>query len=282
MRRRTAAPARVLIIAGSDSGGGAGIQADIKTVAALGGFAMTAVTAVTVQNTLGVQDIHPIPPEVIAAQIQAVMSDLGADAFKTGMLADEAVIGAVVRALEQHGTVPLVADPVMLAKGGARLMEEGAMAALKRQLIPLARVITPNIPEAETLSGLAIETLKDMEAAARHICRALGAQGVLVKGGHMTGPACADLYFDGQEAEVWTSPRIMTRHTHGTGCTLASAIAAGLGQGLATVQAIERARLYVRAALEAAPGFGHGHGPLWHGAGQSPWAPEKDDAGVRS
>lgn len=275
MRKRLTVPARVLIIAGSDSGGGAGIQADIKTVSALGGFAMTAVTAVTVQNTHGVQAIHPVPPEIIGAQIQAVMGDLGADAMKTGMLADETVIAAVALALERHSTVPLVADPVMVAKGGARLMEEGAISALKRRLIPLARLITPNIPEAEALSGLAIETPKDMEAAARLMCRSFGAQGVLVKGGHLAGPACVDLYFDGQEAETWTSPRIMTRHTHGTGCTLASAIAVGLGQALTPSQAIARARLYVRAALEAAPGFGHGHGPLWHGAGQSPWTPEK-------
>jgi hydroxymethylpyrimidine/phosphomethylpyrimidine kinase len=256
---------RVLIVAGSDSGGGAGIQADIKTVTALGGFAMTAVTAITVQNTQGVTDVAGVPPPVVAAQMASVLSDLGADAIKTGMLATTEIIEAVAAALAAHGpSVPLVADPVMVAKGGHRLIEDSAVDALKRLILPRCAVLTPNLPEAEVLTGLTIRSRRDMEQAARRLHGAHGAHAVLLKGGHLEGPRVPDLLFDGKSAAWWEDDRIDTRHTHGTGCTLASAVACGLAQGLAAEAAVTRARAYVRVALATAPGFGKGHGPLNH------------------
>jgi len=256
---------RVLIAAGSDSGGGAGIQADIKAVTALGGFAATAITALTAQNTLGVQGVMPVPPEFIRRQIRAVLSDIGADALKTGMLHDSPTIEAVCEELAAGAPgVPLVADPVMVAKGGHRLLEPQAVETLKRRLVPLAAVITPNLPEAEVLAGMEIRD----EAAMRHAAEALltlGVPAVLLKGGHLDGPVVVDLLAteDGG-IERFEAPRIETRHTHGTGCTLASAIAAGLAQGMALREAVVRARAYVRAAIAAAPGLGQGHGPLDH------------------
>ncbi|UPY35261.1 bifunctional hydroxymethylpyrimidine kinase/phosphomethylpyrimidine kinase [Sediminicoccus sp. KRV36] len=256
---------RVLICAGSDSGGGAGIQADIKAVTALGGFAMTAITALTAQNTLGVQGVVGVAPEFIRRQMQSVLEDLGADAIKTGMLHDVATINAVCDEITWRAAdVPLVADPVMVAKGGHRLLAQDAVETLKRRLLPLAAVITPNLPEAEELSGLAITNEAGMHQAAAALL-AMGARAVLLKGGHMEGDLLVDLLVTPQGTHRYEDQRIATRHTHGTGCTLASAIAAGLAQGLALEPAVRRARAYVRAAIQGAPGFGAGHGPLDHG-----------------
>jgi hydroxymethylpyrimidine/phosphomethylpyrimidine kinase len=261
---------RVLICAGSDSGGGAGIQADIKAVTALGGFAMTAITALTAQNTLGVQGVAGVAPEFIRLQIRVVLEDLGGDALKTGMLADSATIEAVCDALAEHAPgVPLVADPVMVAKGGHPLLAPQAVTTLKARLLPMAAIITPNIPEAEALSGLPISDVAGMHRAAEALLRT-GVSAVLLKGGHGTGAVLTDLLATAEGTESFESPRIETRHTHGTGCTLASALACGLAQGLALRDATIRARAYVRAAMLAAPGFGHGHGPLGHGVTVDP------------
>lgn len=257
--------ARLLIVAGSDSGGGAGIQADIKTASALGVYAMTAVTAVTVQDTMGVHSIHAVPPDTIAHQMRVCLADIGADAIKTGMLASEDMIVAVASALrEQARDVPLVVDPVMVAKGGARLIDDGALNVLKRDMLPLATVLTPNAPEASALAGGApVETVEDMIAVGRML-RTLGPHAVLMKGGHVAGPEIVDVLIGETGEEAFVSPRIATVHTHGTGCTLASAIASGLAQGLSLHTAVERARAYVLEAIRTAPGFGHGHGPLNH------------------
>ncbi len=255
---------RVLIVAGSDSGGGAGIQADIKTVTALNGFAMTAITALTAQNTQGVFGVHPVPLAFVRQQIEVVMNDLGADVIKTGMLGDSATIGAVCDALADFAPmVPLVLDPVMVAKGGHNLLAVEAVASLRQRLLPRAAVITPNLPEAEALTGMPIRSVEDMRVAAR-LLLSLGVPAVLLKGGHLEGDMLTDLLATADGIEVFSAPRIQTRHTHGTGCTTASAVAAGLGQGLGLRDAVIRARTYVRAAIAAAPGFGGGHGPLNH------------------
>ena len=255
---------RVLIVAGSDSGGGAGIQADIKAVTALAGFAMTAITALTAQNTLGVHGVHPVPPDFLRLQIRCVLSDLGADAIKTGMLGDAATVELVASELAQRAPgIPLVVDPVMVAKGGASLLADDAVAHIRRVLLPLASLVTPNLPEAEILAGMAIPD----EAAMRHAAAALltlGVPAVLLKGGHLPGDEVVDLLATTDGIASFRSPRIATRHTHGTGCTLASAIAAGLAQGMTLHAAVARARAYVLAAIAAAPGFGAGHGPLNH------------------
>lgn len=262
---------RVLIIAGSDSGGGAGIQADLKAVTALGAFGMTAITALTAQNTEGVHGVLPIDPGFIRQQIRVVLQDLGADAVKTGMLHDSPTIEA---ACEEVATlapsVPFVADPVMVAKGGHPLLQAEAVETLKRRLLPLATVITPNLPEAEVLCGMPIRDLPSMHKAAEMLLT-LGVPAVLLKGGHLDGPVVTDLLAgdDGTMA-VFESPRIDTRHTHGTGCTLASAIAAGLAQRMSLRDAVARARAYVHAAIAAAPGYGRGHGPLDHGVTVDP------------
>ncbi|HEX3952761.1 MAG TPA: bifunctional hydroxymethylpyrimidine kinase/phosphomethylpyrimidine kinase [Stellaceae bacterium] len=255
---------RVLIIAGSDSGGGAGIQADIKTVTMFDAFAMTAITALTAQNTQGVFGVLPIAPDFIRQQIEVVLDDIGADAVKTGMLHDTAVIETVAAVLADRAPeLPLVLDPVMVAKGGAPLIEPGAIDALKHLLLPRATVLTPNLPEAEILTGGTIDTLAAMRDAAvallDHGCRA-----VLLKGGHLAGDMVNDVLAVGSRVRVWQSRRIDSRHTHGTGCTLASAIASGLAQGLVIEDAAECARAYVQKAIIGAPGFGHGHGPLDH------------------
>jgi len=255
---------RVLIVAGSDSGGGAGIQADIKTVTALGGYAMTAVTAVTVQNTLGVSGIHDIPVSVVMAQMHAVLGDIGVDAVKTGMLHSAEVIEAVAGTLDEFDVIaPVVVDPVMVAKGGASLLEASAINALKSELIPRAGLVTPNIPEAEALTGLTIETVDDQKRAGEKLL-ALGAKAALVKGGHMRGDQVTDVLVTSKGSEVFTSARLDTVHTHGTGCTLASAIAVQLAQGRSLSAAVARARNYVYEAIRTAPGFGQGHGPLNH------------------
>jgi hydroxymethylpyrimidine/phosphomethylpyrimidine kinase len=264
-------PARIMICAGSDSGGGAGIQADIKTVTALGGFAMTAVTALTAQNTEGVQAVLAVPPDFVRAQMRAVLSDLGADAVKTGMLGDAPIIAAVAEMLaELAPTMPLVVDPVMVAKGGASLLASDAIETLKSLLIPRADLLTPNLPEAEALLGRALADLAAMREAAEAL-RGLGARAVLLKGGHLPGPIVYDVLASADGVRVFDSPRIDSRHTHGTGCTLASAIATGLGQGRGLVEAVARARAYVQDAIRTAPGFGRGHGPLNHGHNIGPY-----------
>jgi hydroxymethylpyrimidine/phosphomethylpyrimidine kinase len=259
---------RVLIVAGSDSGGGAGIQADIKTVTALGGYAMTALSALTAQNTDGVTAIHEVPTDFIAEQMRVVLSDLGADAIKTGMLHSSAVIETVCTILKTCDA-PVVVDPVMVAKGGASLLQDEAVLAMKERLLPMAHVLTPNVPEAEVLSGVSINDRESAEKAAA-ILSALGPRAVLMKGGHMTGggddATVTDLLFeDGVLVEAFSSPRLDTRHTHGTGCTLASAVATGLAQDLSIRDTVARARDYVWEAIRTAPGYGHGHGPLNHG-----------------
>lgn len=256
---------RVLIVAGSDSGGGAGIQADIKAVTALGGYAMTAITALTAQNTLGVFDIHGVPLEFIRQQMTLVLEDLGADVVKTGMLHSVGVIETVVQTLAAAAPgVPLVADPVMVAQSGASLLEETAVEALKALLVPAAALLTPNAPEAARLTGLPVESVEDQKRAAEALLRQ-GARAVLVKGGHLAGEILTDVLASEAGLEVLTQPRVETLHTHGTGCTLASAIAAGLAQGLPLAQAVARGRGYLRVALATAPGFGKGQGPVNHG-----------------
>ncbi len=255
---------RVLSVAGSDSGGGAGIQADIKTIAALGGYAATAITALTAQDTHGVRAVHAVPPDFVRAQMRAVLDDIGADAIKTGMLGEAATVLAVCEELAARaGGIPLVVDPVMLAKGGAALLAGPALAVLRTRLIPLATVLTPNLPEAEALLGGTIADVAAMAAAAAAL-RGLGAGAVLLKGGHLDGDEVTDVLATADGIALFRAPRIATRHTHGTGCTLASAIATGLAQGMALAEAVARARAYVRAAIAAAPGFGGGHGPLNH------------------
>jgi hydroxymethylpyrimidine/phosphomethylpyrimidine kinase len=254
--------ARILIIAGSDSGGGAGIQADIKTVTMLGGHAMTAVTAVTAQNTLGVQAVHPIPPEIVIAQINSVVHDIGVDAIKIGMIGSAATAHAVADRLEALD-VPIVFDPVMVATSGAALADDDTIAAFAR-LMRIAAVTTPNLPELRALGGkTAIPGM------------------VLIKGGHCEGDRIIDRLIgpDGEVA-VWEGGRIKTSSTHGTGCTLASAIATGLGQGMSLVSAITRARQFVRAALTAAPGLGSGHGPLGHQAVRDFWGKDAVVPGI--
>lgn len=255
---------RVLVIAGSDSGGGAGIQADIKTCTALDAYSATAITALTAQDTLGVHGVHPVPIDFIRQQIRLSLLDIGADAIKTGMLGDSATIDAVCDMLVEYGHgIALVADPVMVAKGGANLLAAAAVETLQRRLLPLASLLTPNLPEAEVLCGMSIATLEDMRRAAA-ILLGLGVPAVLLKGGHLAGDRLYDLLATRDGMEVFESRRIETRHTHGTGCTLASAIAAGLAQGLGLRDAVLRGRSYVQAALRTAPGLGRGHGPLNH------------------
>jgi hydroxymethylpyrimidine/phosphomethylpyrimidine kinase len=255
---------RVLIVAGSDSGGGAGIQADIKTVTALGAFAMTAVTALTAQDTQGVAGVHAVPAAFVRQQIEVVLGDLGADAVKTGMLLSAAVVEAVVERLAALAPkVPLVADPVMIAQTGATLLEEGAVDAVRRLLVPAATLLTPNAPEAARLAGVAVDDVEGQKRAAEMLLR-LGAKAVLVKGGHLRGDKVNDVLADETATRVLSAPRIDTKHTHGTGCTLASAIATGLAQGLRLSQAVERGRAYLWQALATAPGLGKGQGPVNH------------------
>jgi hydroxymethylpyrimidine/phosphomethylpyrimidine kinase len=254
---------RVLIIAGSDSSGGAGIQADIKTVTALGGYAMTAVTAVTVQNTTGVSAIHDIPIDIVMAQAKAVLSDLGADCIKVGMLHTPEIIEAVAGFLSDVGSIPIVVDPVMVAKGGAALLVDDSLTVLRDRLLPLATVLTPNIPEAQDLTG--IDPASDPDGALDALID-LGQNSVLLKGGHLSGDLVIDrLRLETGETLNYENPRIDSVHTHGTGCTLASAVATGLAQGLSLTESVVRARAYVLEAIRTAPGLGQGHGPLNHG-----------------
>ena len=270
---------RLLSIAGSDSSGGAGIQADLKTFAAHGVYGMTAITAITAQNTLGVSAVQALPPALVAAQIDAVFADPGVDAVKIGMLAETGIIDAVAacllaapgasaaassarRADRRPARPPVVLDPVMIAKSGNALLDADAVDHLQR-LFPLATLLTPNLPEAEALLGRAIPDAAAMAEAAMAL-RGLGPAAVLLKGGHAEGPVVVDVLADAQGTLAFESPRIATRHTHGTGCTLASAVATGIAQGMALRLAVGRARAYVLEALRSAPGFGHGHGPLDH------------------
>jgi hydroxymethylpyrimidine/phosphomethylpyrimidine kinase len=256
---------RVLIIAGSDSGGGAGIQADIKAVSALGGYAMTAITALTVQNTLGVSAVHTAPLEVVAAQIKAVMDDLGADAIKTGMLGTTAMVETVAAALDADGAgAAVIVDPVMVAKGGHPLLAEDAVSAVRSLMLPRAFLVTPNTPEAEALTGVSVRDLDGQKRAGAYLLQ-LGAEAALVKGGHVPGAIIHDVLATSSGFVVFDGPRIATRATHGTGCTLASAIAALIARGMDLPAAVEQARFYLAGAIRHAPGFGGGHGPLDHG-----------------
>jgi hydroxymethylpyrimidine/phosphomethylpyrimidine kinase len=301
-------PARVLSIAGSDSGGGAGIQADIATIGALRAYAMTAITAITVQNTTGVYGVHGVPPEIVAAQIAAVLSDIGADAIKTGMLVSAATVEAVADALqpsclpsppslaarqpcpqageEKNGAtvsspvhrggvrqsrdwattdggrnIPLLVDPVMIAKGGAALLDPAGIEAMRCLLFPMARLVTPNAPEAARLTGLGVENADDLARAGEALVRS-GARAVLVKGGHLKGETVTDVLVDETGIRRFESSRLSSPHTHGTGCTLACAIATGLAQGLPLTDSIERARAFVRDAIRTGLAFGRGTGPV--------------------
>lgn len=258
---------RALTIAGSDSGGGAGIQADLKTFQELGVYGMSAITAITVQNTLGVHGVYPLPPEASAEQIEVVGSDLGVDALKTGMLFSADIIRTVAEQIRKFGWDKVVVDPVMIAKGGAELLRTEAVQALKEDLLPLALVVTPNIPEAEVLSGMSIRSMGDRREAARRI-RELGPKIVVIKGGHDEGKddEVVDLVYDGSVFTELTGERVHTVHTHGTGCTFSAAIATGLAKGMSPLVAIANARAFIQAAIEDGLYLGEGHGPTNHWA----------------
>jgi hydroxymethylpyrimidine/phosphomethylpyrimidine kinase len=252
-----------LTIAGSDSGGGAGIQADLKTFAAHGVYGTSAITALTAQNTLGVSGVQAVPAEFVTAQIEAVVADIGCHAAKTGMLATAAIVEAVAAAVEALDLPNLVVDPVMVAKGGDRLLDEDAVHAIRVVLFRLARAVTPNIPEAEVLAEMPIRGLDDMRAAARRILR-FGSAAVIVKGGHLPGPTVTDLLVDASGEIELTGPRIEGRHTHGTGCTFAAAIAARLARGESLEAATRAAKEYVAGAMRHGVDVGGGHRPLDH------------------
>jgi hydroxymethylpyrimidine/phosphomethylpyrimidine kinase len=255
---------RLLVIAGSDSSGGAGIQADIKTAQAFGVYAQTAITAVTVQNTLGVTGAHIVPPDVVRDQIIACLSDIGADAIKTGMLGSADMVEMVAKTLAEHASgIPLVVDPVMVAKGGSPLLDEAAVTVMKKQLLPLALLVTPNLPEAEVLTGIYPKSEHRIRNAAM-VFKLLRVENVLFKGGHGQDPVVRDVLWSDGEFIPLEAPRQDTRHTHGTGCTLATAIACGLAQGRSLRDAVSRAHMFVQNAIRTAPGLGAGHGPLSH------------------
>lgn len=256
---------RVLIVAGSDSGGGAGIQADIKAVTMLGGYAMTAVTAITVQDTCNVDAVWPVPLEAVIGQIRVTLADIGADTIKTGMLGSAPLVEAVAECLSEWAQLtPRVIDPVMVATSGHRLVDAKAAQAIRSELVPLARLVTPNAPEAEVLTGKAVDTVDGQRRAAERLLE-LGAHGALVKGGHLGTAVVTDVLQTTTGEWIFESPRIQTTSTHGTGCTLASAIAAMLAQGASVPQAVEQGRDYLMGAIRTAKGFGHGHGPVNHG-----------------
>lgn len=258
---------RALTIAGSDSGGGAGIQADLKTFQELGVYGMSAITAVTVQNTLGVSGVYPLPPEAAAEQIAAVGEDLGVDALKTGMLFSADIIRAVAAEIRRFGWDRVVVDPVMIAKGGAELLLPEAVRALKEELLPLAMIVTPNIPEAEALAGMAIRSMEERKEAAWRIA-GMGPKLVVIKGGHdQSSPGVAvDVLYDGCGFTELAGRRIETRHTHGTGCTFSAALTAGLAKGLPAAEAVRAAREFIQAAIEDSLELGQGHGPTNHWA----------------
>lgn len=253
---------KALTIAGSDSGAGAGIQADLKTFAAHGVYGSSALTAITAQNTVGVSAVLALTPKLVAAQIDAVMSDIGAHAVKTGMLANAAIIAMAAQKIRQHRLKNLVVDPVMVATSGDLLIETSAVAALRGKLIPLASVVTPNIPEAEVLAGMKLGNREAIKEAAQRIVK-LGAQAVLIKGGHLKGPA-EDLFYDGKSFTILTAPRLRTKNTHGTGCTLSAAIAANLAKGQNLETAVANAKRYITGALRHSYPIGAGHSPVHH------------------
>ncbi|MDP6102993.1 MAG: bifunctional hydroxymethylpyrimidine kinase/phosphomethylpyrimidine kinase [Dehalococcoidia bacterium] len=253
---------KAMTIAGSDSGGGAGIQADLKTFAALGVYGTSALTAITAQNTLGVTEVTELPPDLVVAQIDAILSDIGTDAVKTGMLSNSRIIRVVADKAREYAFSNLVVDPVMVAKGGDRLLQEEAVEALRTLLVPLATVVTPNLPEAAVLLGRQMESLEDARQAARDIV-AMGAQSAVVKGGHLEGDA-VDVFYDGRETREFSAVRLDTTSTHGTGCTFASAITAGLARGMALEYAVAGAKEYVTEAIRNSFPMGGGHGPLNH------------------
>lgn len=263
-------PTRVLIIAGSDSGGGAGIQADIKAVTMFGGHAMTAITAITAQDTLSVGAIMAVPTGLVIDQIDIVLADIGAEAVKIGMIGSPETALALAERISGLEGVPVVFDPVMVASSGAELADSATIEAF-RKLIAGSRLVTPNTPELEVLSGREIRTVEDMEDAALALCSDSGTA-VLAKGGHIRGEVVTDTLVEPDGAVTrWQSPRIETLNTHGTGCTLASAIATGVGQGRSIADSVERARDYVHRAIAQAPGFGRGHGPIGHTLGTMPF-----------
>lgn len=256
-------PPRALTIAGSDSGGGAGIEADLKTFTALGVYGMAALTSVTAQNTVGVTGVHDLPPEFVARQIDAVLPDIGVDAAKTGMLSNAGIVEAVAERVKAHGIERLVVDPVMVAKSGDALLHESARDALVQHILPVAFLVTPNIPEAETLACMRISSAEDVRESARRI-RGLGARHVLIKGGHLEGADATDCLFDGEAFETFTTPRIPTKNTHGTGCTYSAAIAAYLAKGNNVRDSVRRAKDYLTQAILRSFPLGNGHGPLNH------------------
>ncbi|MEB3101976.1 bifunctional hydroxymethylpyrimidine kinase/phosphomethylpyrimidine kinase [Ferviditalea candida] len=257
---------KALTIAGSDSGGGAGIQADLKTFQELGVYGMSVITAVTAQNTLGVQAVYPLGAEAVIRQMDSIAADLAPDAVKTGMLVDRELMETTAEQIRKHGWRNLVVDPVMSAKGGVLLLHKEAVEAMKLRLLPLAEVVTPNIPEAEILSGLPIVSEEQRKEAARKI-HACGSKYVVIKGGHGNEPDLAtDLIYDGERFTELSGRRVATRHSHGTGCTFAAAIAAGLAQGIGVLQAVQTAKQFIQAALEEELGIGGGHGPTNHWA----------------
>lgn len=257
---------RALTIAGSDSGGGAGIQADLKTFQELGVFGMSAITAVTVQNTVGVHGVYPMSPEAVVSQIRAIGDDIGVDALKTGMLFNVEIIEAVSQSIKRYQWDNVVVDPVMIAKGGAPLLHKEAITALKKSLLPLAKVITPNIPEAEVLTGMTIQTSQDKKEAAQRLFE-LGVKNIMIKGGHDENPVeSIDLLYDGKEFHTFSSKRINTKNTHGTGCTFSAAITAELAKEANVHEAVVTAKEFIQAAIEHPIAIGHGHGPTNHWA----------------
>lgn len=253
---------KALTIAGSDSGAGAGIQADLKTFAAHGVYGTSAITAITAQNTRGVEKIFPLPPGLVTAQIDAVVNDIGADAVKTGMLCNAAIVEVVARKIRAHRLRNVVVDPVMVATSGKLLLRKDAIAALKTKLFPLAAVVTPNVPEAQALTGVRGTQIADLKEAARRIV-AMGAHSVVIKGGHRKGPAI-DIFYDGKKFRELSARRIRTRNTHGTGCTFASAIAANLAKGETIADAVRLAKNYLTSAIAESYAIGPGHGPVNH------------------
>ncbi|GMV99981.1 MAG: hydroxymethylpyrimidine/phosphomethylpyrimidine kinase [Candidatus Hydrogenedentota bacterium] len=254
---------KALTIAGSDSGGGAGIQADLKTFAALGVYGMSAIAAVTSQNTYGVSGVVEMPPAFVAQQIDDVAADIGVDAAKTGMLSNAEIVEAVADAVTRNGITKLVVDPVMVAKSGDSLLRESAREAIVRVLLPRALVITPNLPEAAVLTGIELTGEDSYKEAARRL-HGFGIRHVLIKGGHAAGPDAVDWLYDGENFVTFTAPRIETKNTHGTGCTYSAAIAANLAKGMDVVESVESAKIYLTEAIRRSLSIGHGHGPLNH------------------
>ncbi|MDP4099304.1 bifunctional hydroxymethylpyrimidine kinase/phosphomethylpyrimidine kinase [Paenibacillus sp. P96] len=254
---------KALTIAGSDSSGGAGIQADLKTFQELGVYGMSALTAATAQNTLGVQAVFPLTPEAVGSQLDSIGADLTPDAVKTGMLYSAEIIAVTADRIARYGWSKLVIDPVMVAKGGAPLLKPDAVHTLIRDLLPLARIITPNLPEAEMLTGMKLLRAEDIREAARRI-HAMGPELVIMKGGHASGAVARDLLYDGAAFTAFDGPRIHTVHTHGTGCTYSAAVTAGLASGLAVTEAVRVAKDFIQAAIENSLGIGAGHGPTNH------------------